>query len=84
LRITIDVLLIAVGVFFGWGLVEIVSDYRRDSVLVNSGWSWFLLTYAALLIWVLGPIFIFGSDLIQWLRRKRPLTAARPKGEALP
>jgi hypothetical protein len=77
LRIAADVMLVAMPTCLGLLFFENVRDYPEIYVLPQSfeGWSWFLPTYGSLLMWILGPIFIFGSDLVRCLRRGNPQTA---------
>jgi len=77
LRIAADVVLIAIPMCLGLLFIESVRDYPNIYALPRSfeGWSWFLPTYGSVLMWILGPIVIFGSDLIRFLRRGSPQAA---------
>ena len=77
LRIVADLALITMGASIGWLSIENIRDYPdMYSPLPQSflGWSWFIPTYGFLLMWILSPIVVFGSDLVQYLRRKSPHT----------
>jgi hypothetical protein len=69
LRIVADVLVIAMGACLGWFLIAEARDYPHNGPLSLDvlGW-WFIPTNASLLFWTVGPILIFGKDLIQYLR----------------
>jgi hypothetical protein len=77
LRIAADVLLVTMPACLGLLFIENIKDYPGTYELPRSfeGWSWFLPTYGSLLMWVLGPVFIFGRDLVRCLRRSDPGTA---------
>ena len=72
LRITTDMFLIALGASLAWLLIVEARDYPHNSPISPNilGW-WFVPTFTSLLLWALGPIFIFGSDLIWCLRREQ-------------
>lgn len=71
LRVVADVVLITIGGCLGWFLITAARDYPHNGPLSLDvlGWRWFIPTNASLLFWTLGPILIFGKDLIQCLRR---------------
>jgi hypothetical protein len=81
LRIVADVVLIAVPACLGWLFIEEIRGYPNIYVLQRSlvEWSWFIPTYGSLLMWILGPIFVFGNDLVQCFRRSSPRIANTSK-----
>jgi hypothetical protein len=81
LRIVADVVLIAMPTCLGWLFIEDIKDYPNIYALRHSlvGWSWFIPTYASLLMWILGPIFVFGNDLVRCFRRSSPRIANAAK-----
>lgn len=74
LRIVADVMLVAAPTCLGLLFIENVRDYPFIYPRSFDGWTWFLPTYGSLLMWILGPIYIFGSDLVRCLRRGSPQT----------
>ncbi len=85
LRIAADGVLIAMPTCLGLLLVLEFIENARDHRGINTFpwsdevWRWCVPTYGSLLMWILGPIFIFGSDLVRCLRRGRPQTANAAK-----
>jgi hypothetical protein len=68
LRIQVDLLVIGMAGGLGWLLAEVAKD---STPLSRSflGW-WFAPICASLLFWTLGPMFVFGNDLIRCLRQR--------------
>jgi hypothetical protein len=64
LRVTADLALIAVGPYFIWLL--------RSVDVANMPWQLETPALAVVFCWFLGPAFIFGRDLIHFLRSKAP------------
>jgi hypothetical protein len=83
LRITTDLGVIAMGAFLGWSLVEDAGEQHSIISRLSPsalGWWWSIPTYGSLRIWSLGPILLFGTDLIQCIRHG-PQTRTQPKNE---
>jgi hypothetical protein len=70
LRLVSDLLLIAVGVFWGVTFVAETRDVRQPMPL--SGWLWGSGFLGPLLAWSLALIFFFGRDLVQCVRGIKP------------
>jgi hypothetical protein len=66
LRLGGDLLLIAMGAF--WGIAWL-PEARRN--LAPWPWSWMPAVLGSLLVWSLGLIFFFGRDFIQSIFRKK-------------
>ncbi len=79
LQITADLLLIAIGACLGWLLLRQVREYpnyfspfKITLSPFNLGWLWLIPIWASLRIWSLGPVFVFGQDLIRHTCASRP------------
>jgi len=59
-----DLALIATGPIIAWAL--------RSVDIAELPWLWRIPVAAFLVIWSLGPVVIFGNDLIQCLHRQEP------------
>jgi hypothetical protein len=59
LRVTTDLLLIALGPCFVW--------FSRDIDLIHLWQQGFVVAVPFLLIWSVGPVFVFGRDLVRCL-----------------
>jgi hypothetical protein len=70
MRISIDLLLVSVGVFLLWSLVEEVRDYPFMFSPSRFGWPWFVPICASSLVWSLGSILVFGYDLANCVRHR--------------
>jgi hypothetical protein len=81
LRIVADAVLIAMPMCLGWLFIDDLRDYPNIYVLQRSlvGWLWIIPTYGSLLVWILGPIFVFGNDLVRCFRPSSP-----PRSEPRP
>lgn len=64
IRVMADLALIATGPIIAWAL--------RSVDIAELPWLWRIPVAAFLVIWSLGPVVIFGNDLIQCLRRQEP------------
>jgi hypothetical protein len=70
LRVVGDLMLIAMGVFWGLTFVAETRALRQPRPL--SGWLWASGIFCPLLAWSLALIFFFGRDLIQCVRGAKP------------
>jgi hypothetical protein len=72
LRVTSDLALIALGLYFIWELSRIdVADMP---------WQLEAPALVTFFLWLFGPLFIFGRDLIHCFRRKGSPPATSPSG----
>ena len=72
-RIIGDVLLVAAGVFVACLLLGEVRDFPNSLSPSALGWPWAIPIWASSLLWSLGPVFVFGQDLIQRARGPLPV-----------
>jgi hypothetical protein len=81
LRIVADVALIGAVAYLGWLFAENIRDYPLMYALPRSfeEWLWFLPTHCSSLMWILGPIFVFGIDLFRCFGRSSQLMASMSK-----
>jgi len=69
LRVAVNLLLIAVGAFWGLAFAAEVRDVRSP-YLHWSGWLWISGILGPLLAWSVVLIFFFGRDFVLCLRKK--------------
>ena len=71
LRVSADLLLIAMGVLLGWAIVAEFRDYPfMISPSHFGGWFWFAPICIFALFWSVGPILVFGYDLGNYVRHR--------------
>jgi len=68
LRLAADLLLIALSGCFVW--------FSRRIDIAHLPWQWLVPTLTSALIWSVGPVFVFGGDLIHCLRHNTLRTAS--------
>jgi len=62
MRVMADLALVAMGLSIAWGF--------RNVDVAHLPWLWRIPVVTFLVVWSLGPVVVFGRDLIHCLRRK--------------
>ncbi len=69
LRVSADLLLVAMGIFIAWAaVVVVVEEPHMLSPSHLGGWLWFAPVCVSLLFWSAGSILVFGYDFLNWIR----------------
>jgi len=68
-RVSTDLLLIAMGATFGWAVLTEFRDYPfMISPSHFGGWFWFAPVCIFAIFWIVGSILVFGYDLTDFVR----------------